>query len=120
MMSRQLNKSAPKLTKARKQDTGKRLDLAGTIKGVPELLSTVLPPLMLFVLVEWLVYHLLFFIPPEWQWQTAGDGRTPSLGTLDVEWDARTLLTLLVSLPLTYVAYFRIRKFHRKWRRSPC
>jgi hypothetical protein len=99
----------------KKEPRGRKLDPAGTIKGIPELLSTVLPPLLLFFLVEFIVYQLLFFVPAEWRWQAVSGDRTPSLGTLYVEWNARTLLTLLVSIPVTYIAYFRLRKLFRKW-----
>jgi len=103
----------------KKESRGRKLDPVGMVKGIPELLSTVLPPLLLFVLVEFVIYHLLFFIPAEWRWQTVGDDRTPSLGTLYVEWDARTLLTLLLSIPATYIAYFRIQRLYRKWFHRP-
>lgn len=95
---------------------GRKLDPIGAIKGIPELLSTIMPPLLLFALAEFIIYHLLFFIPAEWRWQAVGN-RSPSLGTLYVEWDARTLLTLLLSIPVTFIAWFRIHKLYRKCRR---
>ena len=103
----------------KKKSDSQKLDPIGAIKGIPELFSTLLPPLLLFVLVEFIIYQLLFFIPAEWRWQAVGDGRTSSHGTLYVEWDARTLLTLLLSIPVTYIAYFRIQKLYRKWRCRP-
>lgn len=101
----------------KKEPDSRKLDPLGMIKGIPELLSTLLPPLLLFALVECVVYYLLFFIPAEWRWEAVGDDRTPSVGTLYVEWSARTLLTLLLSIPVTYIAWFRIQKLCRKWRR---
>lgn len=101
----------------KKKSDSQKLDPIGAIKGIPELLATVVPPLLLFVLVEFIIYHLLFFIPAEWRWQAAGHHRTPSLGATYVKWDARTLLTLLFSIPVTYIAWFRSQKSYRKWRR---
>lgn len=103
----------------KKKSNGQKLDPVGMVKGIPELLSTVLPPLLLFILVEFIIYHLLFFIPAEWRWQAVGNDRTPPLGTLYVKWNARTLLTLLLSIPVTYIAYFRIQRFYRKLRHRP-
>lgn len=109
----------PSLSFVKKKSASQKLDPIGAIKGIPELLATLLPPLLLFVLMEFIIYHLLFFIPAEWSWEAVGDDRTPSLGTLYVEWDTRTLLTLLFSIPATYIAYFRIQKLHRKLRQRP-
>lgn len=101
----------------KKKSDSRKLGPVGAIKGIVELLSPILPPLLLFILVEFIIYHLLYFINPKWSWEVMGNDRTSSLGKLYVEWDTQTLLTLLLSIPVTYIAYFRIQKLYRKRRR---
>jgi hypothetical protein len=87
-------------------------DVIKVVKGTPELLATIIPPLLLFILVIIVVHQILFFIPEDWKWIAVSD--SISFGTRYIEWTARRLLSLLLSIPLTFITYFRLTKLIKK------
>lgn len=93
----------------RRKRKAQDVDIIGMTKGIPEMLVTVVPPVLLFYVVVFLIHEALFFVPSDWSWQAAHN-QAGSRQTFYVDWDARTLMALLVSFPITFKSYFFIKK----------
>ena len=91
-----------------KRKSALEADLLTAVKGIPELIILLGPVLTLWLLVLAMLYLMLFFIPDDWQWLAVH--QVGASQHAYVHWHARTLLSLLLSFPVTVLLYLRLKK----------